>query len=430
MPEGKNRRQLVLLLQGQLVTNMGNQVYDVAMLLWIKSLTGSAALMGLALLMTNLPQALLAPLGGKLSDRFGRVRTMVAADLVSALAVGVVVLSIWSGADPVWMITALCVGNLLLGAAAACFNPAVLALIPALVPRRQLERGNAAHQLSRMGGQVIGQGAGGLLVAALGAAGAFLLNSLSFLVSAGTEVWIKDPDRPAPASTARAAEGSLLGETRSTLRKVLREPALRALLFYIAAFHLCLSCLPVLLPFYTEHVLLLPDTWFGLFVAAYTMGIMGGFVVAGRLGPVTDRFRLIAAIGAVVGVLFGVAAATSSPLIAWVVFLGIGVGIGVVIVNLMTELQLRSPEGERGGVMGAASAIGDTSSPVGMALTGVALDVLVRQQISHAVSTRAILAASAALTVLVAGSALLGTPSRTAAGPSEGRPEPPSKRVV
>ena len=429
MTEGKNRRQLVLLLQGQLVTNMGNQVYDVAMLLWIKSLTGSAALMGLAMLMTNLPQALLAPLGGKLSDRFGRVRTMVAADLVSALAVGVVVLSIWSGADPVWMIAALCVGNLLLGAAAACFNPAVLALIPALVPRRQLERGNAVHQFSRMGGQVIGQGAGGLLVAALGAAGAFLLNSISFLVSAGTEVWIKDPEKPAPASTS-ATEGSLLGETRSTLRKVLREPGLRALLFYIAAFHLCLSCLPVLLPFYTEHVLLLPDTWFGLFVAAYTIGIMGGFVVAGRLGPVTDRFRLIAAIGAVVGVLFGVAAATSAPLLAWVIFLGIGVGIGVIIVNLMTELQLRSPEGERGGIMGAASAIGDTSFPLGMALTGVALDVLVRQQISHAVSTRVILAGSAAVTVLVAGSALLGTPSRTAAGPSEGRPEPPSKRVV
>jgi len=429
MTEGKNRRQLVLLLQGQLVTNMGNQVYDVAMLLWIKSLTGSAALMGLAMLMTNLPQALLAPLGGKLSDRFGRVRTMVAADLVSALAVGVVVLSIWSGADPVWMIAALCVGNLLLGAAAACFNPAVLALIPALVPRRQLERGNAAHQFSRMGGQVIGQGAGGLLVAGLGAAGAFLLNSISFLVSAGTEVWIKDPEKPAAAST-RATQGSLLGETRSTLRKVLREPGLRALLFYIAAFHLCLSCLPVLLPFYTEHVLLLPDTWFGLFVAAYTIGIMGGFVVAGRLGPVTDRFRLIAAIGAVVGVLFGVAAATSAPLLAWVVFLGIGVGIGVVIVNLMTELQLRSPEGERGGIMGAASAIGDTSFPVGMALTGVALDVLVRQQISHAVSTRVILAASAAVTVLVAGSALLGTPGRTAAGPSEGRPEQPGKGVV
>jgi MFS family permease len=429
MTEGNRRRQLMLLLQGQLVTNMGNQVYDVAMVLWIKSLTGSAALMGLAMLMTNLPQALLAPLGGRLSDRFGRVRTMVTADLVSAVAVGVVAVSIGSAADPLWMIAALCVGNLALGAAAACFNPAVLALVPALVPRPRPERGNAAHQFSRMGGQVIGQGLGGLLVAALGAAGAFLLNSLSFLVSAGTEVWIKDPERPAPASTNARAGRSLLGETRSTLRKVLLEPGLRALLLYVAAFHLCLSCLPVLLPFYTEHVLRLPDTWFGFFVAAYTVGIMVGFVVAGRLGPVVDRFRLVATVGGIVGGLFGVSAGTSTPAIAWLVFLGIGVGIGVIIVNLMTELQLRSPEGERGGVMGAASALGDTSFPVGMASTGVLLDVLVGQGISHAVSTRAILAASAATTLLVAGSALLGAPSPTPAGRSEGR-EPHGEGVV
>ena len=144
MTEGRSRRQLGLLLQGQLVTNMGNQVYDVAMLLWIKSLTGSAALMGLAMLMTNLPQALLAPLGGQLSDRHGRVWTMVVSDLVSALAVGGVVLALWSGLDPGWMIAAVCAGNLVLGAAAACFGPAVLALVPALVPRRDLERGNAA----------------------------------------------------------------------------------------------------------------------------------------------------------------------------------------------------------------------------------------------------------------------------------------------
>ena len=56
------RRNLGLLLQGQFVTHMGNQIYDIAMLLWIKEVTGSAALMGLALLLTNMPQALLAPL--------------------------------------------------------------------------------------------------------------------------------------------------------------------------------------------------------------------------------------------------------------------------------------------------------------------------------------------------------------------------------
>ena len=73
----RTTRNLWLLLQGQFVTNMGNQIYDIAMLLWIKEVTGSASLMGLALLLTNLPHALLGPLGGKLADRFGSVQPLV-----------------------------------------------------------------------------------------------------------------------------------------------------------------------------------------------------------------------------------------------------------------------------------------------------------------------------------------------------------------
>ena len=80
------------------------------------------------------------------------------------------------------MILALCLTNLVLGMSAACFIPAVSALIPALVSKQKLEKGNAAHQFSRVGAQVIGQGIGGLVYSVLGAAGSFVLNALSFLV--------------------------------------------------------------------------------------------------------------------------------------------------------------------------------------------------------------------------------------------------------
>jgi MFS family permease len=358
------------------------------------------------MLTTELPEAVLAPLGGKISDLFGRVRTMVVADLLSAIAIGIVVLSIIFETSTSVMILALFFSNIVLGASASCFGPAVLALIPELVPGQKLEKGNAAHQFTRMGGRVVGQGAGGLLFAALGAAGAFIFNSLSFLFSAISEIWIEAPrSEPKPTETNK----TLLTETTETLKKVLREPGLRILLVFIAAFHLCLSCLPVLLPFYAEHVLHLSDKWFGFFIAAYTIGIMLGFIVAGILKPPKSRFRLIAGASAIVGALFGVAASVSSYSIAWAVMLGIGIGIGVIIVNLMTELQLRSPENERGGIMGTAQAIGGSSFPLGMALTGIALDVMNGQGISYAASTKSVLAFSAAGSVLVAVTALIKT---------------------
>ena len=93
-------RNLALLMQGQFVSNMGNQIFDIAMLLWIKELTGSAAIMGLAMLLTGLPTALLAPFGGSIADRFGHLRVVILSDLVSALAVGCVVAVVLLQPDP------------------------------------------------------------------------------------------------------------------------------------------------------------------------------------------------------------------------------------------------------------------------------------------------------------------------------------------
>jgi len=168
-------------------------------------------------------------------------------------------------------------------------------------------------------------------------------------------------------------------------------------------------------------VLSLSDWWFGFFVAAYTIGIMVGFAVAGALPPPASRCRLVAGVGLAVGALFGATALARSFLLAWPLLLGIGVGIGIIIVNLMTELQIRSPEGERGGIMGAAEAIGGTSFPLGMALTGILLDGMSRQGLSHAASTRTILGISATACVAVAVAAIHASRSaddhRRQAGP-------------
>lgn len=404
MKANRSTRNLLLLVQGQFATNAGNQIFDIAMLLWIKELTGSAAIMGAAMLLTSLPEALLAPLGGKLADRFGRLRTIIISDLVSAAAVGIVLLAVWFSAAPELTIIALCVCNVLLGLSAACFGPAVSALIPSLVTTQNLEKGNAAHQFSRVGGRVIGQGLGGLLFSVAGVGGTFLINAFSFVVSAISESWIEVP-RNAGTPTRDRQDAPLIKQTFVMLEQVWRDRKMRALLVYIAIFHLCLSCLPILLPFYAEHILAIEDTWFGLFVAVYTLGIMLGFIAAGMI-RVKSRFRLIATAGAIVGVLFFGLVASSSAILAAISLLGIGIGIGIIIVNLMTELQLSSPEADRAGIMGAAQAIGGSSLPIGMALSGLILDGLRTQGVSYEAATRGILAVSATLAIVAAATAL------------------------
>ncbi len=386
----------MLLLQGQFVTNLGNQVYDIAMLLWLKELTGSAAVMGLAMLLTNLPEALLAPLGGKIADRYGKVRTMVSADLAAGTAVALLVAMVWWRDSAIELIVALSVTNVVLGVAASCFQPAAASLVPLLVEKKDLEKGNAAHQFCGFGARAIGQGAGGLLFGALGALGAFAVNAVSFVVSAATEGFIEEPRKPA----ASAERGSLFQETVAMLRYVWRARKLRQLVLYIAAFHLFVACLPVSMPFYAEHVAGVPDKWFGFFVGAFTLGILAGFVVAG-LVKAADRFRLIAAASAMVGVFFLMTAMVASAVLAWLALLGVGIGIGIIIVNLYTELQIQAPEAERGGIMGAAQAVGNTTFPIGMALTGVAIEVMHRGGVAYGATVSGILVVAGMASVLL-----------------------------
>ena len=124
MTHERPSRNLTLLIQGQFISNMGNQIFDIAMLLWIKKLAGPAAIMGLAVPLTGLPTALLAPFGGSIADRFGHLRVVILSDLISATAVSCVMAVVLLQPDPALAITALCLGNLILGLSTSCSSPA------------------------------------------------------------------------------------------------------------------------------------------------------------------------------------------------------------------------------------------------------------------------------------------------------------------
>ena len=153
---------------------------------------------------------------------------------------------------------------------------------------------------------------------------------------------------------------------------------------------------------YAEHILKIADAWFGLFIAIYTASIMVGFIVAGALKPYGDRFIRIAMVSGAVGLLFALLGAVSSIAVAAACLLGICTGIGLVIVILMIELQLAAAGEERGDVMGAAQATGDSSLPLGMAITGLLHDGGLQLGTSHGEAFRSILAITAVITIVAA----------------------------
>ena len=65
-------RGFLLLWQGQLVSSLGDVIYEIALGFWILAVTGSTAMMGSLMAASALPRILVAPFAGVLVDRSER----------------------------------------------------------------------------------------------------------------------------------------------------------------------------------------------------------------------------------------------------------------------------------------------------------------------------------------------------------------------
>lgn len=164
---------------GQIVSLLGDWFEFIAVQTLVFTLTDSGLAAGLAIIASNLPAFFLIPLAGSVADRFDRRKIMVAMDLVRAgLALSLLLVQT---ADQIWMVYVFQTLSVIF---ASFFNPALSASIPNLVRRDQLLTANALSSATWGTMLAVGTFIGGVAVATVGRDMAFVINSLSFLVSA------------------------------------------------------------------------------------------------------------------------------------------------------------------------------------------------------------------------------------------------------
>jgi MFS family permease len=175
----RDNRNFRLLWLGQIVSQLGDWFNYVALYALLFELTGSATAVASLMVVQMLPVALVGPSAGVIVDRFDRRRIMIAADLVR----GVAVLGLLLVRTPalVWFAYA-CTAVVV--SASAFFEPARSATVPSIVRREDLVSANAVSTGTWSAMLAIGGGLGGLVAASLGRDAAFLINSLSFFISA------------------------------------------------------------------------------------------------------------------------------------------------------------------------------------------------------------------------------------------------------
>lgn len=163
----------------QLISEIGDWFYTVAVMSYVIHETGSATSMALVFVMQVLPQVLCSPVAGVINDRLSRRRIMIATDWARCLIVALMLLVVATGTLPL-----LYVLLFLETVMWALFEPARTAAIPNITEGEDTAIANALSSATWAVAFALGSGLGGLVQAYMGRNSVFLINAASFAVSA------------------------------------------------------------------------------------------------------------------------------------------------------------------------------------------------------------------------------------------------------
>jgi MFS family permease len=175
----RGNRNFRCLWSAQVVSEIGDWFYTLAIYNLLLQLTGRAGSVALALVLQVLPQTLIGPAAGVLNDRIRRKHVMIAAD-IGRMVIVLCMLFVRTK-EMVWLVYPLLVAETLL---AAFFEPARSSVIPNIVQREEVVLANTLSSTTWSLNLMLGAAAGGVVAALLGRDAVFILNALSFLISA------------------------------------------------------------------------------------------------------------------------------------------------------------------------------------------------------------------------------------------------------
>jgi MFS family permease len=222
--ENQNFRRLWL---AQIVSEIGDWFYALAVYSLILELTGSAKLVGLAVVMQVLPQTLAAPTAGVVNDRMSRKRVMIIADLARvAIVLGMLLVR---SPRMVWLIFPLLFLETI---GWGFFEPAHSAVIPAVTGQDDAIVANTLTATTWSFCLAIGSALGGGVAALLGRDAVFILNALSFVASAALLSGMRFEEPHADASVPLRARDLIdFSPILEGVRYVRRDPKLLATMF-------------------------------------------------------------------------------------------------------------------------------------------------------------------------------------------------------
>lgn len=264
-----------------LASNFGGLIQSVGASWTMTGMGASAEMIALVQSSISLPIVLLALWAGAVADNLDRRKVMLCAQSFMLVISLILAGAAWAGILTPW---ALLIFTFLIGCGTAVNGPAWQASVGDMVPRPSLPEAVALNSMGFNIARSLGPAIGGAIVAAAGAATAFLANAVSYIGLIFVLSRWKN-ERPA-ATLPREKIGPAM---QAGVRYVRMSPVIRTVLVRAVIFGIPASAIPAMMPLVARDIIAGGPLTYGLLLGGFGMGAVGGALssrrLRGRLSP-------------------------------------------------------------------------------------------------------------------------------------------------
>jgi MFS family permease len=359
----RRHRNYRIYFLGQAVSQTGTWIDKIAQAWLVLALTHSAVAVGILAACQFVPFSVLGLFAGVVVDRLDAWRTVVWTQAIRMVLAGTLAGIVVAGVAQVWMVYVLA---LLTGIVLVLDAPSRQSLTFRMVGRRELPNAVALNSSLFNAARIVGPGIGGVLIATLGVAPAFVINAVSFIaVLAGLLLM----DSSALVRLERpGARPTLLRGLREGVTYARESPHVRLVLAMLIGISTIAMNFNVLLPVMASRTLESGPQVFGLIAASFGAGALVGGLLSAAIARASWK-AIVAGAGGL-GIAELVLAPQHSLLPAAVLLFCVGVCFTVYTSNSNAVLQLRAPDHLRGRVIGFYYFAFNGLAPLGGILTG------------------------------------------------------------
>jgi len=330
-----------LYFASQIFANTGGWMQRVAIDWLVLELTGSVALVGVAVALQFAPVLVLGPWAGVLSDRYARRRVLILTQTVVAVAGTALAIVVLAGVVQAWQVFAVAG---LLGVTTAIDGPSRSAFVSEMVGLAGIKNAISLNSIVFHLGGLLGPAISGVLIVAVGSGWSIAINAVTATIALTALLLMRRNELIPPPRQRRAR-----GQVREAVRYALRKPTIvwpLVLLAFVAVFGMNL---PVLLAASASGDYGTGAAGYGLYSS---LAAVGAF-----LGSVLSTLRRTLRLRGIVActVLYGFATITAGLAPAYAVFLSALVALGIARLLFATAaesiIQLSTNAGIRGRIM-------------------------------------------------------------------------------